>query len=268
MVGARLNRPMETKMVDGATAIALSVSETVTQQSQSSSGMTSTSLETGIETAALVQDANGDQFGVAVVLNVGTTTTTSATSSEAKGQQALATLQATEAEALAFSKKDAEERLARAQAEITFLKLLGGGTAGAQQAAQIAKQISAAAAEYSQAGSSTAGAAAAPTTAAAALDTPDPFFQTADGALAQLHKYLQQVLPPLEASKDKKAREAARQARAALDQAEDETSSAQSLDSGSGDSSGLGASTVPAAADGSTAFGGSAGSYQPIDLSA
>jgi hypothetical protein len=254
-------------MVDNTAAIALSVSETVSQQTQSGSGTISTSLQTGIQAAALVQDANGDQYGVAVVLNVGTTTTSS-TSYATKGQQALATLKASEAEALAFPKKDAQERLDRALAALKLLKLLGGGTAGAQQAAQIAKDIAAAAAEYSQPDGNATGSATVQTTAATALDTPDPFFQAADGALSQLQKYLQQVLPSLDSSKDKKARAAAQQARDIFDQAKDETASAESLNSGSGDSSGAGAAPIPTAADGGTTFGSSAGSYQPIDLSA
>jgi hypothetical protein len=259
---------METKMVDSATAIALSVSETVSFQSQSSGGTTSTSLEAGVEAAALVQDANGDQYGVAVVLDVGTATTTGTTSTDAKGQQALATLKATAAEAKAFPQKDAKDRLARALAELKLLKLLGGGTAGAQQATQIAKQIAAAATEYSEAGGSSSTATTAPTTAAAALNTTDPFFLTADGALSQLRKYLQQVLPPLEESKDKKARDAARQARAGFNQAVDETATAENLDNVSTDSSGSDGSPASAAADGGTAFSAPTGSYQPIDLSA
>ncbi len=69
-----------------------------------------------------------------------------------EGQQALATVEQTAAEAQDFLKNDAKAKLQIALNELKLLKLLGNTPAGAKEAAQIAKQLADASSEYAAGG--------------------------------------------------------------------------------------------------------------------
>jgi len=70
----------------------------------------------------------------------------------AEGQQALATVEQTAAEARDFLKNDAKAKLQIALNELKLLKLLGNTPADAKEAAQIAKQLADASSEYVEGG--------------------------------------------------------------------------------------------------------------------
>ena len=70
------------------------------------------------------------------------------------GQQALATVEQTAAEARDFLKNDAKKKLQNALAELKLLKLIGDGAKGAKEAARIAREIADAATQYAEGGGS------------------------------------------------------------------------------------------------------------------
>jgi DNA-binding ferritin-like protein len=286
---ARLNRPMETRMVDTVTATSLALDTTLSLQLQSGSVAAGTNTGGG----------SGDRFGAAVLINLKTHVAITLPPPDPKGEQALATLKAASIEAAGFSKKDAADRLTRALNELKILKLLGGGINGAKQANDTATtEIAVAASEYAQSGGAVpadvAAASAAPdatastatpTTAAGNTDAPaapppatapsavpgdaNAFFQAANEALSELRRYLHQILPALETSHDKKTRNAAHKAKEDFDKAAAETLTAQNLHpSPSGAVAPAPVETVTATIDTSVTLAVAAASYQPLNLSA
>jgi hypothetical protein len=257
-------------MVDGTIA-AYSGSLTYTAQISGAQETSSISLVEQ-ENVAAITTASGTSYGAAVTLSI--STSTSSTSSSAvpglpaqDGEQALSTLKQTAAEAKGFLKKDAQQKLQIAEGELKLLKLLGG-TDGARQAAQLARQIADAASQYAegsdpsapdQAASDADAAAAATATAStsAAASTADPssaatvdaqpsFYQQVDAALAALRKYLQKILPTLAVSPDRDVRKTGETAKAEFDQAV------------------AAAEAAEAEVDGQ----GSTAAFQPVDISA
>jgi hypothetical protein len=281
-------------MVDTVTATSLSLDTTLSLQLQSES------VAAGPNTGG----GSGDRLGAAVLINLKTRVAISLPPPDPKGEQALATLKATAIEAAGFSKKEAADRLTRALNELKILKLLGGGINGAKQAAQIAKEIGVAASEYAQSGGAmpadVAAASAAPddatasaptmtgntdapaapppaatppqaTALSAALGGPDAFFQAANEALSELHRYLQQILPPLETSQDKKTRNAAHKAQEDFDKAVGTTLAAENLQPASSGAAAPAAApveTATATIDTSVTVAVATVSYQPVNLSA
>ncbi|MGB8839455.1 MAG: hypothetical protein WCC64_00125 [Aliidongia sp.] len=98
---------------------------------------------------------------------------------------------------------------------------------------------------------------------------PDAFFQAANEALSELHRYLQQILPSLETSPDKKTRNAAHKAQEDFDKAAAETLSVQNLSPASSDAAAAApVETATATIDTSVTVAIATVSYQPLNLSA
>lgn len=215
-------------MVDAALA---AYSSSLSYTAQFSGPQETSSLSLVEQTSiAAVTTANGTAFGAAVTVSISASALSASSSSpagvpEGDGEQALATLKQTAADAKGFLKKAAQQKLQIAASEIKLLKLLDA-TDGAREAAQLARRIADAASQYAEgsdpndpdqaASSAAAAAAAAPSAAAAAQPS---FFQQVDVALAALRKYLQKVLPALALSSDKDVRKTGETAKAAFDQA-------------------------------------------------
>lgn len=268
-------------------------------------------LTAQIKQGGKVETLSYASYSQAVTINIKTGSNGAGVSSAAsaqlqEGQQALATVEQTAAEASDFLKNDAKQKLQIALSELKLLKLLGQTPAGAKEAAQLAKQIADAASEYASGGgadpadsanasaatgdaadataaaaaatpSSTATDAASPSTAAQAASsnglTPadqDPFFQEVQAALKELKKYLQKTLPALEASPDEKTRKLARKVEKSFNESVAQIASAEAQ---------FNTESALGAADDTTALGGAdsaasaaasivAGVYQPVNISA
>jgi len=173
---SRLNPIGETKMVDAISSANSGASGYAPYQSSGRQGAASTTItvETDEETATAQIDQGGKKTTVSyasytesVTINIntgnggaasGSTAGSSAAGGNSKaaqaqeGQQALATVEQTTAEAQDFLKNDAKAKLQIALNELKLLKLLGNTPAGAKEAAQIAKQIADASSEYAAGG--------------------------------------------------------------------------------------------------------------------
>ena len=114
-------------------------------------------LTAQIKQGGKVETLSYASYSQAVTINIKTGPNGPGVSSAASaqlqdGQQALATVEQTAAEASDFLKNDAKQKLQIALNELKLLKLLGQTPAGAKEAAQLAKQIADAASEYAAGG--------------------------------------------------------------------------------------------------------------------
>jgi hypothetical protein len=237
-------------MVDGT--IAAYGSSSFSYQAQISGAQTTSVALAEQASVAVIANSGGTVFAAAVTINVAASTASAngpVAGQAQDGAQALATLKQTAAEARGFLKKDAQQKLQIAEGELRLLKLLGGGAAGAKQAAQLARQIADAATQYAEGSDPNAPADAAPAESAAAASaqpsTQPSFYEQVDAALATLRKYLQSVAPALKTAPDQRTRAAGETAEEAFDQAEAQAAAAEA------------------------AFAGQAGAaaYQPVNLS-
>ena len=246
-------------MVDGTSSLAFAYNQSLSLQAQLTPSGTSVSYQKQTQAALVEQSANGDVFGAAVEIDLSVTAQTGAAQTGAApatataagnsaGQQALNTVENSNAQARAFPKHLAAQKLDQAVKELTILKLLGSGPAAAKEAAKIAKEIGDAVKDYT-------GAQQAQFQAGDIASVPDPstdpFLQVATAALGEVGKFLKKTLPALENSSDPKARDAARKARHEFDKA---TTELQNAETGGVPPTGTGESDTAAAgtADDST----------------
>ncbi len=238
-------------MVAATSSLAFAYNQAQSLYAQLSPQGSTLGLQQQTQAAVVQQNANGDVFGAAVEVDIsvsiqngavqnGTTASSPASSSsssqpassadstdgsaETPGQKALATVEASNAQARAFPKQEAAEKLKHALDELKILKLIGGPK-GVQLAGKIAKEVESAVKEYAgaeqnqlQAGDITS------------IPDPstDPFFQVATAVLGEVGKYLKKNAPAVETSPNPKEREIAKKAEKAYGDAVSEIQSAES----------------------------------------
>src|ERR1700735_242632 len=160
-------------MVAATSSLAFAYNQAQSLYAQLSPQGSTISLQQQTQEAVVQQNANGDVFGAAVEVDIsvsiqngvvqnGTTSPSTASSSssqlassaastdgsaETPGQKALATVEASNAQARAFPQQEAAGKLKHPLAQLQILQLVGGPK-GVQLAGKIAKEVESAVKEY------------------------------------------------------------------------------------------------------------------------